>query len=425
MTALWARVISGATGLALIGAATAGPLDAQVDVVAHAGFATSVSRLGTYLPSGTTADAGVAWRAGHSPLTLRLQASYTRLRANRFALGRVAEGADVWSLLALAAVDIPVHDGAKMRPYVVAGGGLQHRGSIGNLGLDYTRPAVTAGVGADYRLNGITLSGEWRIGVVGTRAGREAIMPVVLGVKLPVLGAGPPPTGSEGARPTSRSTSGPRGTIGTWLGYAPTTWSGAPLGGTPDRGLLLAGLRCTWALAGSADWRLEYAADLLPLAVMTRTKLPEPATPTRTPLGQAPRRRIRNRCAAAWHDRRAPPRRGLVAHAGHRRRHVGVRARRAASRGAEAQFPSHGRDGCRGRSLRRASGARGRTPRPRVECELRLLQPGCQLRHVVRGISAPAVMPTRDRFAGGTNPTRTPPRSPLPRAGPIPIGWGG
>ena len=250
-------------------------------------------------------------------------------------------------------------------------------------------------------------------------------MPVVLGVKLPVLGAGPPPTGSEGARPTSRSTSGPRGTIGTWLGYAPTTWSGAPLGGTPDRGLLLAGLRCTWALAGSADWRLEYAADLLPLAVMTRTKLPEPATPTgrlsgrhrgavygigALPLGIIGERRL----AGDWWLT-------LGTGAGM----LGFARDVPASRGAEAQFPSHGRDGCRGRSLRRASGARGRTPRPRVECELRLLQPGCQLRHVVRGVSAPAVMPTRDRFAGGTNPTRTPPRSPLPRAGPIPIGWGG
>ncbi len=271
-----------APGLALVGASTVRPLAAQVDVFAHAGFATSVSRLGTYLPSGTTADAGVGWRPGHAPLTLRLQAGYTRLRANRFALGRVAEGADVWSVLALAALDLPVHEAARLRPYVVAGGGMQRRGPIGGLGLDYTRPTATAGVGAEYRGNRIAFSGEWRIAVAGTRAGREAIMPVVLGVRVPVLSRAPPPTTrTEPEGSTTQDTFASRGTLASWVGYAPTTWSSAPLGGTSDRGLFLAGLRCTWLIAGSSDWRLDYAADVIPVAVMTRTVLlPERGTPT-------------------------------------------------------------------------------------------------------------------------------------------------
>jgi hypothetical protein len=157
------------------------------------------------------------------------------------------------------------------------GGGLQHRGAIGTVGLAYTRPAATAGVGAEYRLNRIALSGEWRIAVVDTRAGREAIMPVLLGVRLPVFGGGSSSQTSAGhATSVSPQFSDKRGTIGTWLGYAPTTWSSEPLGGTPDRGLVLAGLRCTWPISGNDDWQLDYTADLLPAAVMTRTVLPSP-----------------------------------------------------------------------------------------------------------------------------------------------------
>jgi hypothetical protein len=121
------------------------------------------------------------------------------------------------------------------------------------------------------------LSGEWRIAVVDTRAGREAIMPVLLGARLPVFGGGSSPQTSAGhATSVSPQFSDKRGTIGTWLGYAPATWSSEPLGGTPDRGLVLAGLRCTWPITGNDDWQLDYTADLLPAAVMTRTVLPSP-----------------------------------------------------------------------------------------------------------------------------------------------------
>ena len=261
----WASALAGALVLAVPQSA-----QAQLELSAAAGVTSGVFRIGAYLPSGPAAELGLGWRPHRSPVTLRLAGGYARLDANRYALGVTATGADLWSALALAEVGVPVHEEARLRPYLAAGGGIQHRGPIGSIGIGYTLPVLTMGLGTEYRLRTLALTAEWRVAVVSTHAGREVTMPLLLGVRRPLTSArrvdatAPKP----GADPPTHRLS-----FGTWAGYASGVWSGPPLGGAPDRGLVLSGVRLAWSLVDGRAWRLDYTADLLPLALMTRTAL--------------------------------------------------------------------------------------------------------------------------------------------------------
>jgi hypothetical protein len=249
---------------------------AQVSMSGAVGITSGVSRIGSYLPSGPAAELGLGWRPHRSPVTLRLTGGYARLDANRYALGVTATGADLWSAPALAEIAAPVRDAARLRPFLAAGGGVQHRSSIGSIGMGYTLPALTLGVGTEYRLSTLALTVEWRVSAVSTHAGREVTMPLLLGVRRPLAGTRradstrsvPAADSPDPADPPAR-----RWSFGTWAGYASGVWSGPPLGGAPDRGLVLSGVRLAWPLTESRAWRLDYTADLLPVVLMTRTVL--------------------------------------------------------------------------------------------------------------------------------------------------------
>lgn len=269
----WRGVAAAVLASAAAALAAPPPAQAQLSVSGAVGITSGVSRIGSYLPSGPAAELGLGWRPHRSPVTLRLAGGYARLDANRYALGVTATGADLWSALALAELAAPVQAAARLRPFFAAGGGVQHRSSIGSIGMGYTLSALTLGVGTEYRLSALALAAEWRVSVVSTHAGREVTMPLLLSVRRPLAGARRADTTRSAPARDPVDPPARRWSFGTWAGYASGVWSGPPLGGAPDRGLVLSGVRLAWPLAESRAWRLDYTADLLPVVLMTRTVL--------------------------------------------------------------------------------------------------------------------------------------------------------
>jgi hypothetical protein len=91
----------------------------------------------------------------------------------------------------------------------------------------------------------------------------SSLIRYVLFASLTLMGQGP--LNAQSGHPLA---AGDR-SAGAWIGLSPSSPVGSSLGTTPDRQLLLGGLRAEWILEASGPLALAATADILPLVLVT------------------------------------------------------------------------------------------------------------------------------------------------------------